>query len=297
LDRNSEKNEMLIAYALGVLNEAEAQKIEAQIAADATLRAELEVWRTTATNLVFTVPPAAPAPHVRDNILAAVRRTPREKSNAPKHLRLVETRKQNASAPEKQQSVVSFPAQSPRRFSFRTFAPAAVGVAAAALFVAFLAFSLYRANQQSNLQIAELNQKLAVAEQKLLNAQNELERQRGQRELLASPESLVKTLNGTPEMPAAKARLVFDPKTGEALLCVKGLPTAPENKVYQIWWISDPKNPAPGGTFKTNQNGEGSLSDKIPPQSINASVFAVTLEPEGGSSAPTGKPILISQTS
>jgi anti-sigma-K factor RskA len=155
-----------------------------------------------------------------------------------------------------------------------------------------LGVELYNTSQSNLTQIAELNQKLVTAEQQLNEAQTQLMRERQERELLGSPASAVFSLTGTEDVPGAKARLVFDQKTGKAVLFVEGLPDAPQGKAYQIWWITDPKKPAPGGTFKTGAEGKGELRDQIPQQYTKASFFAVTVEPEGGSQSPTGSIIL-----
>jgi anti-sigma-K factor RskA len=98
---------------------------------------------------------------------------------------------------------------------------------------------------------------------------------------------------GTETSPTAKARLVFDNKTGKALLFVENLPDAPKGKTYQVWFISDPTKPTPGHTFETGANGKAELRDQIPANSLNSTIFAVTLEPVGGSAAPTGEKYLL----
>lgn len=294
MERNEEKQDILAAYALGALNEVEAREFAAEIESDEDLRRELEAWENVAANLTFAAPPAEPSPQVRENLLAAIKKTPQKTEDGKiltEPLKIVEKAKKPPQKLPEKAGVIQFPKRAPR-LSFWSYAPAI----AASIVAVLLGVALYTQNQASRSQLAELNQKLENAEQKLSELQAQLERERQERELLASPASAVFALNGTENMPTAKARLVFDPKTGKAMLFVEGLPDAPAGKVYQIWWITDPKKPAPGGTFKTNENGKGVLKDQIPPQFTNASIFAVTLEPEGGSTAPTSKPYLITQS-
>jgi anti-sigma-K factor RskA len=300
LDKRDEKYENLAAFALGSLDESEARELAAQAASDPELAAEFEVWQDLAANLALAAPPAEPAPFVRENILAAIRKTPQTSTseqtvrNGAEVNRKTKNIEQPKIAPQEKSletaTVLSFPVRS----NFWSFVPT-LGAVAASVIALLLGISLYNTAQSDKIKndkIAELNQKISAAEQKINDTQAQLERERQERELLASPASFVKALDGTKEIPTAKARLVFDPKTGRALLYVEGLPAAPKGKVYQIWFISDPKHPAPGRTFETDQNGKGVLRDEIPAQNLKAGVFAVTLEPVGGSPAPTGSIVL-----
>ena len=293
MDKRDEQYEDLAALALGSLDESEARELAANIEADAELFREFAEWQDLTANLVFVAPTAEPAATVRKNILAAIRATPQRvsdsKQGAENGAGLSETAKLReqppivAPSPQTTATVLNFP----KRPNFWRLAPT-FGAVAASVIALLLAVSLYNTAQserRKSAQIAELNQKIS-------DVQAQLERERQERELLASPASFVKALAGTNEIPTAKARLVFDPKTGRALLYVEGLPAAPKGKAYQIWFISDPKHPAPGRTFETDLSGKGVLRDEIPAEDLKAGVFAVTLEPIGGSPAPTGSVVL-----
>lgn len=294
--------ELLAALALGSLDENEARRLVVQIESDAELAAEFAEWENVATNIAFAAPPAEPAFELRRNILRAIRQTAQiSNSNqnvSKKTENIVTTDAQTKTAvtsqsPQKN-TVLNFPAGSKR--SFWNFVPA-YGAVAASIAAVLLGISLYNVsenNKTKNEQIAQLNQKITVTEQKLADVQTRLEREREERELLASPATFIKALDGTKELPTAKARFVFDPQTGQSLLYVTGLPAPPQGKAYQIWFITDPNKPAPGKTFETDDKGRGVLRDQIPAQHTKASVFAVTLEPVNGSLAPTSSPLLLS---
>ena len=74
-----------------------------------------------------------------------------------------------------------------------------------------------------------------------------------------------------------------------AVLIAENLPAEPEDKVCQTWLLRD-GIPEPAGTFESREGGitaapiEGSLE--------GAAAVAVTVEPAGGSSAPTDDPLL-----
>jgi anti-sigma-K factor RskA len=69
------------------------------------------------------------------------------------------------------------------------------------------------------------------------------------------------------------------------------LPALPSGKVYQAWIIHPKQNPIPEPTFTVANGGEGSVSMQATP--APGDIVAVTVEPEGGSQAPTTKPVLV----
>lgn len=290
-DRNKE---LLAAYALDALDENERRELDALLAEDNQLRAEFDELREAAAALSFAAQPLEPSGEIRSRILERIKQTPQ--TEKPKFT-VIEGGKNSSSV----KTVPTFGDESaapiPKRAGFWNLLPKIIAAAAsiAVLVLAYSLFNALRQNAQARTQIAELNQRLAEAEQNLNKTSSELAQIRVERELLASPQTIVASLGGTENSPQARARLVFDKQTGKAFLYVEGLPEAPAGKAYQIWWISDPAKPAPGGTFKTHGH-KGELRDQIPSQDLNAGVFAVTLEPEGGSQAPTSKPYLISKS-
>jgi anti-sigma-K factor RskA len=104
--------------------------------------------------------------------------------------------------------------------------------------------------------------------------------------LFTVPASQIAQLSGTREATGATAKLAYD-NNGRALLITKGLPDAPEGKAYQLWFIVGDK-PLPGKTFKPDEYGNSMTTDQVPETARNSAVFAVTLEPAGGVTAPTG---------
>ncbi len=80
---------------------------------------------------------------------------------------------------------------------------------------------------------------------------------------------------------------------GSATLSVKGLPAAPSGKTYEAWVIPAGGRPRPAGLFAGGADGStvhlaGSLR--------SPDVVAVTLEPSGGSPAPTTTPLVETRT-
>ncbi len=88
-------------------------------------------------------------------------------------------------------------------------------------------------------------------------------------------------MNGLPIAPSAKVLVYWNPTEKATLLSIQNLPEPPKGTQYQLWAIVD-KKPVDGGVF---------LYDITAVQQMkafdHAEAFAVTLEPEGGSIAPT----------
>ena len=104
--------------------------------------------------------------------------------------------------------------------------------------------------------------------------------------LVNTPGARVRELRGSEPGQSATAKLAFD-RDGHAILMASKLPVVPQGKAYQLWFIIGDKPPVPGKTFVPDSGGNAVLKDDMPREAIEANVFAITVEPAGGSSAPT----------
>ena len=75
------------------------------------------------------------------------------------------------------------------------------------------------------------------------------------------------------------------------VLFVHDLPSAPAGKTYQAWTIENGA-PRSAGTFDTSRGGSVRYRVALPTRIADDAGIAVTLEPAGGSSQPTGKVVL-----
>ncbi len=105
-------------------------------------------------------------------------------------------------------------------------------------------------------------------------------------ELVNTPGARVSELRGVDPGQNATAKLAYD-RTGRAILMASKLPSVPQGKAYQLWFIVGNKPPVPGKTFVPDSAGNAVLKDELPREAIDANVFAITVEPERGSTAPT----------
>jgi anti-sigma-K factor RskA len=79
---------------------------------------------------------------------------------------------------------------------------------------------------------------------------------------------------------------------GNATLMISGLDAAPKGKTYEAWVIPKGKAPRPAGLFQGGKPATVHLHG-VPQK---GAVVAVTVEPAGGSPAPTTTPIATSAT-
>jgi len=105
-------------------------------------------------------------------------------------------------------------------------------------------------------------------------------------ELVNTPGARVRELSGAVPGESATAKLAYD-RNGRAILMATKLPSVPQGKAYQLWFIVGDKPPVPGKTFVPDKTGNAVLKDEMPRDAVDANVFAITVEPAGGSTAPT----------
>jgi anti-sigma-K factor RskA len=111
--------------------------------------------------------------------------------------------------------------------------------------------------------------------------------------------SLVASLANAPTIPlsadasAPYAQGVVYPSTDgrAALLCVYGMPALSPGKAYQLWLIKDGARES-GGVFQVSDNGFGFLMVKPAQPLMDYSSVGITIEPTGGSPAPTSPRVL-----
>ncbi len=144
-----------------------------------------------------------------------------------------------------------------------------------------------RARQEATAARADAERAAAA----LLAAQRELGEAVGFRALVQRPGSRIVTLAGLATTPRARARVVFDPATREAVLVASGLPPVPAGKAYEAWVIASGA-PVAAGVFRPDADGRAVLRLPAVDATLDAKTFAVTIEPEAGTTSPTGPMVM-----
>ena len=261
--------ELLAANALSALDADDARALDTHLRGCAECRSEMSEWEETGAFLALDATPLEPSPQVLERILASVR------AEAPE----VASQDRSDRAAASGSKVLAF---EPAPRSVWT-SLGSLGAIAATLVLAALIISLVLLWQQNRLTQRELSR----LNTELQQTRAQLDHNRAVVQLLTSSDTHMAKLAGTDVAPTAHAMIAYD-KNGHAMLMAKGLPAAPAGKAYQLWYIMGGK-PMPGKMLTTDNAGNLVLEDQIPAAALSGAVFAITLEPEGGMPAPTGK--------
>jgi hypothetical protein len=105
--------------------------------------------------------------------------------------------------------------------------------------------------------------------------------------LLTEPETRQVTFGKGPQ-----GRVLVNPKRG-VLLIASNLPPVGAGKTYAFWIIPKGGAPRPAGLFQSDSSGNALHQVPGPVNLAETGAVAVSVEPEGGSPAPTTTPIIV----
>jgi anti-sigma-K factor RskA len=290
---HEEYKEMLPVHALGALEAEDVRLLEAHLAECAACRAELNEWSDTAGALAYVAPMVEPSAQLRARILESVRERPQSPSVKTQADNNDNGDSKSSTAPS---NVVPID-QRPRRTWNTTMKLGALAASVAFIALIVSLIVVWTRNNALRSEVARLTVRLDKTEEELAREREELARERDDMKVLSASTLTMASLKGMESTaPRARARLAYDHDTGRAVLFAYDLPPAPAGKAYQLWYIADGR-PLPGGVFKPDASGQGILRDQVPAEGLNASLFAVTLEPQSGVSQPTGEKYLLGGSS
>jgi hypothetical protein len=155
---------------------------------------------------------------------------------------------------------------------------------AAALTVSVV--DLYR--ERDELQAAVARQ---ASEMQTMSA--DAERGRALIETLTDRDAMRVTLSQTPAKAAPQGRAAYVAAKGVLIFTASNLDPLQPFKTYELWLLpADGGAPVPAGTFQPDPRGNASLIMPAVPKGVAAKGFAITIEDEGGSDKPTSPVIL-----
>lgn len=253
-----EASELLGAYAIDALTGEEATQLRAHLASCADHATQAAGLRAVAGGLAMTVEPVAPPPALRARLLDAVAREPQlppVQASSPRSI--VRARAERDGAVRRREVTRDRAQWAPA--AFRSIPPV-WGSIAAVLVVAvggLLAWNVVLMN-----------------------------RDEGGADRFASRATAIVELQS--EGAQGNATLVYFGADKRAALVANGLQVLGDSQTYQMWVIRDGE-PQSLGTMDPDDTGRmtGSVRFEAEP----GDVVAVTVEPAGGSAAPTTEPI------
>lgn len=254
------------AYALDALEGDELAFFDRHLEGCADCRAEVDAYSEALGALHAGVAEEPPA-SLRSAVLDEVARTPQEQRTPPAG----------------QPPATAGPVGGGRRRLI------AVAAALAILAVGTTASAVVL--WQENARLAEIaqeesaraDQQTALAEEQSALAEEQsavAEEQRELARLLAGGSQAELEGEGT-----GSARFVWDAATDEGVLVADGFAQPDADEAYQLWVIADDE-PQSAGLFTTADDGSATFPAEASLEGAQA--VAITIEPEGGSPAPTG---------
>jgi anti-sigma-K factor RskA len=247
-------DDLLELYVLGVLDDDEVATVERRLRDDPVARERVRELRGVTAFLAADVEPLDPPPALRDRILSAARVDVQQRDPEP-----VSTPAPPPVAAPAPPAPVSLSAERERRAGVtRITFPWAI---AAVLAVALVGSMFWNASLRRDLDDRD--------------------------QAIAQAHSIIATGFAS----GASGRVLIVDDEGTAWLALSGLPLPEPGQVFQVWLIAGGA-PVPNVTFTPNTLGYASVA--VPVDVPDYRVIAITVEPEGGSPAPTTDPVIIS---
>jgi len=186
------------------------------------------------------------------------------------------------------QSIAKEPRMQPARPRPRVNWWAALGwVAAAVMIVVVIGVS--RQNKRLSSTVAELS---GMVERERVSG----DEARRVAEVLHAPDATpyeILPVSMKTKMPAGKA--IYSRDRSGLVFVASNLQPVPAQKAYELWLIPMKGAPIPAGMFKPDAHGMAMVMNPPLPAGVEAKAFAITVEPEQGSAAPTS-PIMMMST-
>ncbi len=259
------------ALLLGALKPSEVQELQRRLAlGDPVVTEACNEARRFLLALPAAVPQTAPPAELKQKILRAL---------AP------EAKTAPAAGENRPPATV-------RALPQRTFAQSlkrSLAWAAGFLLVAAGLGYYYRSQEVSHLrqERVELLQQLQARQQEIAGLKANLAFHLEMTKALQKPKALLVDLNST-QGGAATGKVIVDRENIRAYFVTAELPALAVNKDYQLWYLDQSGRPFDAGVFQVDAQGYGEIAVQNLPQDLSEiTAFAVTLEPKGGSPAPT----------
>jgi anti-sigma-K factor RskA len=167
-----------------------------------------------------------------------------------------------------------------RKFKWGIFEWALAGAVAVAVFVLSLEnINLHR-------RVSDLEANAAAQQEQMVQAKQLIS-------ALTSADAAHFTLVASTTPPQPQGKAIYQRSTGTLVFLASNLRDLPPQKTYELWLIPASGAPVPAGLFRPDRRGSAAVIKPPLPAGIEAKTFAITVEPESGSAAPTSTPIMV----
>jgi len=266
-DKDETIDELVMLVALHELPPDEHAAAEAEIDADPRRRAELVATREVLGRLAAAIA-VSPPPELRSRVLDSIAGEDQEQPNEPGDVSQTGDRDpgrrltviKGARAGEAVTSMPPEPVR--RRLRFLELSAAAAVIALLVGAVAWFALGQSSGDDGST-SVRSSSSRSSIAA------------------VLDDPSAETVTLSGD----GGDMRLVFVPDSDEAVIVADGWDDPGDDRSYQLWFL-DGADPTPSEAFEPGPDGE--IEILVDEFNGGHSGYSVTVEPAGGSPAPTG---------
>ena len=249
---------VLELYVYGTLSEAESVEVSRLVALHPELKVEVEKIEAALQQLTSAAAPYTP-------------------SNFEDIQANIQSKDEDGVIPLSRKPI--------QQISKRTIFFSSLGWVATILLLVAMGYQ-FAEKQKLGEKITKIEREQILQEGKILMAEEDLQEVKGLLDVLRDKDVISVPLGAQAIAPEAYASIYWDKETEKAYVDVRGLPTPPKGKVYQLWSLTlDPLTPTSMAVLD-QYDTEGTQLFEI--ENPNASeAFGITLEPEGGSTSPT----------
>ena len=132
-----------------------------------------------------------------------------------------------------------------------------------------------------------LAQQVARLRDQSAQQQAQLEQAREVVSTLTSTDAMRVTLVAAQTLPQPQGKAIYVRNRSSLIFLAGNMPPLPPQKAYELWLIPTSGAPIPAGVFKPDARGSATVIEPPLPAGVEAKTFAITVEPEQGSSTPT----------
>lgn len=259
------------SYALNALERSEREEFERYALTDTQTLEEVRSLSETAALLAYGTPSEAPPAALKADVMAAIRNT--RQLPASSVVRDISSAKRHPARRAASQTIKG--RRSP-------WLPALSAAAALAIF-AGVGVGGWVAGQNATQRDMEEKLVAMEAQQKAAAAQQE-----AMLSIVGSPDAKIAT---TALSDGGTVTVASSGKANRAAVMVNGMPAPPEGKTYELWFISA-AGAVPAGLMDHSDPASPAMQVLNGPLG-GATHVGITVEPAGGSPAPTTTPIVV----
>ena len=110
---------------------------------------------------------------------------------------------------------------------------------------------------------------------------------------LTATDAMRVTLVAAKALPQPQGKAIYVRDRSSLIFMASNFPSLPAQKAYELWLIPMTGAPVPAGMFKPDAHGGAMVINPPLPAGVEAKNFAITVEPETGSPAPTSQPVMM----